>query len=118
MVEFANEFAPEHLEIIAKDPKEIAKKITSTGLVLVGPYTPVSASDYCLGTNHVLPTSGFGQIFSGLSVYDFIRRVNAVECSKEGLSKINNSIRILAESEKLPNHHLAVKGRLKIENSK
>ena len=118
MIEFANDFSPEHLEIITKDSMEVAKKITSAGLVLVGPYTPVSASDYCFGTNHVLPTSGFGQIFSELSVYDFIRKVNIVECSKDGLSKIKDSVKILAESEKLPNHYLAVKGRLNLEESK
>jgi histidinol dehydrogenase len=97
---------------------KVAKKITSAGLILVGQFTPVSASDYCLGTNHVLPTSGFGQIRSGLSVYDFVRRVNIVECSKAGLNKIKDSLKVLAESEKLPNHYLAVKGRLNLEESR
>ena len=118
MIRFANDFAPEHIEVITKDSMEVAKKVTSAGLVLVGPYTPVSASDYCLGTNHVLPTSGFGQIYSGLSVHDFIRRVNIVECSKDGLKKIKENVKILAESENLPNHYLAVKGRLNLEETK
>ena len=78
----------------------------------------MAASDYCFGTNHVLPTSGFGQISSGLSVYDFVRRVSIIECSKHGLSKTKDSVRILAESENLPNHYLAVKGRLDLEEKK
>ncbi|MEM2110301.1 MAG: histidinol dehydrogenase [Candidatus Bathyarchaeia archaeon] len=110
-VAFINEFAPEHLEIRTENAKDIAQKITSAGLILLGEYTPVSASDYCLGTNHVLPTGGFSRIFSGLSVLDFIKRVNVVECSKEGLLMIKNSIRTLAESEGLMNHTLAAEGR-------
>jgi len=116
--EFVNAFAPEHLEILTEKPMEVAEKITSAGLVLVGPYTPVSASDYCIGTNHVLPTSGFGHVYSGLSVLDFIRRVNIVECSEKELLKLKNNLRILAEAENLPNHFLAVEGRFKLEESK
>jgi len=116
--EFVNAFAPEHLEILTEKPMEVAEKITSAGLVLIGRYTPVSASDYCIGTNHVLPTSGFGHVYSGLSVLDFIRRVNIVECSEKGLLKLKNNLKILAEAENLPNHFLAVEGRFKLEESK
>ncbi len=108
---FVNGFAPEHLEVMTKDAWSVAEKIRSAGLILIGNYTPVSASDYCLGTNHVLPTGGFARIFSGLSVLDFVRRINIVECSESGLSKIRSNIEILAESEGLLNHALAVKGR-------
>ncbi len=109
--EFANAFAPEHLEVLVEKPVEAAEKVASAGLVLLGRYSPVSASDYCVGTNHVLPTGGFSRVFSGLSVLDFVRRVNLVECSREGLLKIKNSIEILAEVEDLPNHYRAVEGR-------
>jgi len=118
MVEFANAFAPEHLEIMVKSPVGVADKITSAGLVLIGPYTPVSASDYCIGTNHVLPTGGFGHIYPSLSVYDFIKRVNFVKCSRDGLLKLKDNVRVLAEAEKLPNHFLAVEGRFKLGESK
>jgi histidinol dehydrogenase len=117
-IEFVNTFAPEHLEILTKEPTEIAKKITSAGLVLMGQYAPVSASDYCIGTCSVLPTSGYGHVFSGLSVLDFIRRINFIECSKEGLQKLRKNIKILAEAENLPNHFLAVEGRFKLEKRK
>ena len=111
MVTLANVFAPEHLEIVTRNPLEIADKITSAGLILVGPYSPVALSDYGSGTNHVLPTGGFGSAFSGLSVLDFTRRVNIVESSKEGLLKLRNHVKVLTEAEKLPNHYKAVEAR-------
>jgi len=114
-IDLVNAFAPEHLEMITKESVEVAEKIVSAGLVLVGRYTPVSASDYCIGTCSVLPTSGYGHVFSGLSVLDFIKRINFVECSKEGLRRLKDKVKVLAEAEGLPNHYLAVEGRFKIE---
>ena len=72
-VEFINELAPEHLEIIATNARTVSKNIISAGLVLIGKYTPSSASDYCLGSNHVLPTSGFSKSRASLSVLDFCK---------------------------------------------
>jgi len=113
MVELANVFAPEHLEIITQDAQKIAEKITSAGVILLGPYSPVALSDYASGTNHVLPTAGFGHSFSGLSVLDFMRRVNIVESTKDGLQKVKDSIKVLTAAENLPNHYLAVEARFK-----
>jgi histidinol dehydrogenase len=110
-VKFINEFAPEHLEVVAEDAWNISKEITSAGLVLIGKYTPVSASDYCLGTIHVLPTKGFSRVYSGLSVLDFTRRFSVAECSREGLSRTRRVVKILGEGEGLTNHALAVEGR-------
>lgn len=112
-IAFINAFAPEHLEIMTKNPQEVFKRIESAGIILIGRYTPAAASDYGVGTNHVLPTSGYGHAYSGLSVFDFVRRINVVECSKEGLQKMETPVRILAESEGLPNHYLALKERIK-----
>ncbi len=114
-IEFANAFAPEHLEILTENPMEVADRIASAGLVLIGPYAPVSASDYCIGTNHVLPTSGFGHVFSGLSVLDFVKRISFVRCSRDGLAGLRGRVRVLAEAEGLPNHSLAVEGRFELE---
>ncbi len=111
MVSLANTFAPEHLEIVTRNPMEIAEKITSAGVILIGPYSPVALSDYGSGTNHVLPTGGFGGSFSGLSVFDFMRRVNIVESTKDGLQKVKDSIKVLTEAESLPNHYKAVEAR-------
>jgi histidinol dehydrogenase len=105
-----NRFAPEHLEVMTAEPKEIAEKLTA-GLILIGSYSPVALSDYGSGTNHVLPTGGFAQAFSGLSVLDFTRRVSIVESSKAGLEKVKDNIKVMAEAENLPNHYKAIQAR-------
>ena len=110
-VRAANDFAPEHLEIMTENAWEIAEKITSAGLVLVRENTPVAASDYCLGTIHVLPTGGFSHVYSSLSVLDFVKRFCIVEASKDRLMEDWRSVKALAESEDLMNHILAVEGR-------
>jgi histidinol dehydrogenase len=117
MVELANVFAPEHVEIMTRNPMEIADRITSAGIILIGPYSPVSLSDYGSGTNHVLPTGGFGHTFSGLSVLDFARRVSVVESSREGLLHLKNHVKVLTEAENLPNHYKAIEARIKDESS-
>jgi histidinol dehydrogenase len=111
MVELANAFAPEHLEIMTRSPREIVKKVTSAGLILIGPNSPVALSDYGSGTNHVLPTGGFAHAFSGLSALDFVRRVSVVDCSKDGLLGLKNHVKALTEAENLPNHYRAVEAR-------
>jgi histidinol dehydrogenase len=116
VVELANVFAPEHLEIITRNPMKIADRITSAGVILIGPYSPVSLSDYGSGTNHVLPTGGFGHAFSCLSVLDFARRVNIVESSREGLLKVKNHVKVLTEAENLPNHYKAIEARFENED--
>jgi len=110
-VELANVFAPEHVEIMTKNPEKIAEKITSAGLILIGSYSPVALSDYGSGTNHVLPTGGFGHTFSGLSALEFARRVIIVEGSKEGLQSVRERVKVMTEAENLPNHYEAVKAR-------
>ena len=116
LMTLANAFAPEHIEILTRCPIEIADKITTAGLILIGPYSPVSLSDYGSGTNHVLPTGGFAKVFSGLSALDFSRRVSVVECSRDGLLEFKNHIRVLTQAEGLPNHYKAVEARFEDEH--
>ena len=111
VIKLANVFAPEHVEIMAQNPLEIVDKVTSAGLILVGPYSPVSLSDYGSGTNHVLPTGGFAHAFSGLSALDFARRVSVVDCSKDGLLALKNHVKVMTEAENLPSHYKAVEVR-------
>src|SRR5919197_1264010 len=111
-IEFVNEFAPEHLEIMCKNADAIAKKIDSAGLILIGQYTPSSATDYSLGSNHVLPTLGFGKSRASLSVLDFVKIVNKVKVSRSGLAKVDRSIREITSAEGLLNHYEAVKARM------
>ncbi len=109
---FANKIAPEHIQIITKKPNNIAKQIKTAGLVLIGQNTPSAASDYLLGTNHILPTNRFGRSRGSLSVLDFLKIQTSVESSVLTLKKINKHIKILTESENLPNHYGAIRGRL------
>ena len=113
VIELANKIAPEHIELMVKGAKALSKKITGPGLVLIGNNTPSSASDYLLGTNHILPTNGFGRTRGGLSVLDFLKLQTVIETKKSDLSKISDNLKILTDAEGLPNHYKAVEMRLK-----
>ena len=113
MIKLANELAPEHLQIMTKNPQSIASKITSSGLILIGNETPSSASDYILGSNHILPTNGFGKTRGSLSVLDFIKIDTQVTATRASLSKISKYLDVFTKAEGLPNHYEAVRGRLK-----
>ncbi len=112
-IEFVNEIAPEHLQIMAKNESKIVKKITSAGLVLLGENTPSAASDYCLGSNHVLPTMGFGKSRTSLSILDFVRISNIVKSSKKEIKEIEPFVKIITQEEGLINHYKAVKERVR-----
>jgi histidinol dehydrogenase len=112
MINLANELAPEHLEIMTKNPRNFSSKITSSGLILLGHDTPSSASDYLLGSNHILPTNKFGKIRGSLSVLDFIKINTSVTSTKSSLKKISKHLDVITNAEGLPNHFEAVKGRL------
>ena len=112
MIGLANEIAPEHMELMVKNAKSLSKKITGAGLLLIGKNTPSSASDYLLGTNHILPTNGFGRTRGGLSVLDFLKIQTVIESKKSVLRKISKSLKVLTDAEDLPNHYKAVKRRL------
>jgi histidinol dehydrogenase len=112
IIEFINEFAPEHLEILASDEIEIIKGINNAGLILIGNDTPSSASDYCLGSNHVLPTYKFAKSRSSLSVLDFIKIVNTIEIDKQKLGQILPILKEITLMEGLSNHYNAANGRI------
>jgi len=112
VIEFANKLAPEHLEIITKNPENVAKKITAAGLILIGKNTPSSASDYLFGSNHIIPTNGFGRSRGSLGVLDYMKIRNKIESTKAALEKISDSMRAFTNAEGLPNHYEAVRSRL------
>ena len=95
---------------MAKDAKALSERLVA-GLILLGPYSPVPLSDYASGTNHVLPTGGFAKSFSGLSAIDYMRRVSIAECSREGLEKVRAQVKVLTDTENLPNHSKAINAR-------
>ena len=90
----------------------LSRKITGAGLLLIGKNTPSAASDYLLGTNHILPTNGFGRTRGGLSILDFSKLQTIVESKKSRLKEISDSLKALTDAEDLPNHYKAVKRRL------
>jgi len=112
-VAFVDALAPEHLEVMTADPWLVAGKVSSAGLVLVGPYTPASSTDYCMGANHVLPTGGYAKISPGITVLDYLKPVTVVESTRDGLQNVRNHVKALSDAEGLPNHGLAVEGRFR-----
>jgi histidinol dehydrogenase len=112
VIELANKIAPEHLELMVGNAKSLSKKITGAGLLLIGKNTPSAASDYILGTNHILPTNGFGRTRGGLSVLDFLKLQTVVESKKSTSKNMSDSLKALTDAEGLPNHYKAVKRRL------
>ncbi len=110
-VDFANEYAPEHLQLVCRDPFIVLNRIRHAGSIFLGPYAPVPAGDYASGTNHVLPTGRAARMFSGLSVDDFLKRPTFQYLSREGLRSIQGTVTTLAEAEGLLLHARAVRAR-------
>jgi len=109
----ADAYAAEHLEIMTADAPAVAARIRNAGAIFVGDYSPVSLGDYCAGSNHVLPTSGTALFSSGLNVTTFLRAVQEIEYSRQGLSEVRTHIEELAEAENLPSHGEAVSIRFR-----
>ena len=111
-VDFANDYAPEHLIIMTEDPENILKDIKNAGSIFLGELTPVAAGDYGSGTNHVLPTSKCARMYSGLSVDSFIKKPTVQRLSKEGVENLKDIVITLAEHEGLFAHAESFKKRL------
>lgn len=111
-IDFANDFAPEHLEIIVKDKEKVINKLNNFGALFIGEYSPEAAGDYCSGPNHVLPTGGVAKFRSGLSVMDFVKMPSVQELSKEGLSSLKDTIVKIANIEGLEGHRNSVEKRV------
>ena len=107
-----NLIAPEHLEINVKNYKKYLNKIYNVGSICNGKYTPMSLSDYTVGTNHILPTSGSAKFSSGLSINEFIKKISIVTLSKLGVEKIGNPAIKLSEYENLYAHTQSIKSRM------
>jgi len=118
IIDFANEYASEHLIVSMKDPWKIAERINAAGSIFIGNYSPESAGDYASGTNHTLPTSGWARSFSGLNVDAYMHKLTIQELSREGLEGIGEAIRTMALAEGLDAHAAAVETRLKKSSKK
>jgi histidinol dehydrogenase len=108
----ANLIAPEHLEIMVKDPLDYLPLVKNAGAVFLGTFTPEAMGDYLAGPNHVLPTMGFARFTSSLSAEKFLKKINFLKYSPSALKKEAKEVILLAETENLPFHAEAVKIRL------
>lgn len=110
-IEVSNEIAPEHLEILIKNPFKILKRIRNAGAVFLGHYSPVAVGDYAAGPSHVLPTSSTAKFFSGLSLSDFLKSSHIISYSKKALEDIRQPLEKMAEIEGLNKHLESIKAR-------
>jgi histidinol dehydrogenase len=110
-IRFTNEYAPEHLEILTADPFSTLNRIRNAGEILLGPYTPIPTSNYCLGLNAILPTGGFARSFSSVSVWDFLKRSGIGYLNREGYDRLGRTTATLADYEGFPAHALSIRKR-------
>lgn len=103
-IRFTNEYAPEHLEIMTKNPISVSKSIKNAGSIFLGNWTTKSAGDYATGANHILPTGGMAKMFPPLGIDSYGKWMQVQECTKEGLKNIKETIETIAEIEQLPAH--------------
>ena len=113
LVEVINKIAPEHLELNIKKYKNIINKVINAGSIFIGKYSTEAVGDYLAGTNHVLPTSGSAKFSSGLSVYDFYKRISYINLSKKGIETLGPSVITLANFEGLAGHAKSVELRIR-----
>jgi histidinol dehydrogenase len=110
--DIANAYAPEHLMLEIREPRQWVSSISTAGAVFLGHWSPESLGDYCSGPNHTLPTYGYARSYSGLSLEDFQRRITVQELTPSGLQGLGPTARILAGLEGLDAHAAAVTIRL------
>ncbi len=114
-VEFANELAPEHLEVCCENPMEYVGKLDNAGSVFLGNYSPEPLGDYFAGPNHVLPTSGTARFFSPLSVDSFIKKSSFIYYTEDALRQDAEDIIRFADTEGLTAHANSIKVRFDIK---
>ncbi len=112
-LEFANDYAPEHLELMVNRPRQVLRRVKNAGAIFVGPYSPVATGDFAVGPNHILPTGGGAKKRSGLSVLDFVRLPTFQTLTKRGLKRVAATAERLAKAEGLLGHAQSIRERLK-----
>lgn len=112
-IEIANTIAPEHIELMVKQPQKWAPAVRHAGAIFLGAYSTPPLGDYLAGPNHVLPTGGSARFFSPLGTYDFLKRTTVIQAEKRGLRALALNITRLARLEGLDDHARAVEARFK-----
>lgn len=110
-IQFVNDFAPEHLEVLVKEPMSVLGQILNAGEILLGPYTPITIGNFSLGINAILPTGGFAKTYSCVTVHDFLKRSSIGYLSKDGYNSIKDVARKFAECEGFTSHARAIINR-------
>lgn len=113
VMDFVNEYAPEHLILNTKNAESLASQVRNTGSVFIGPYSPESIGDYASGTNHTLPTNGFAKAYSGVSLESFQKFITFQSLTQEGLKNLGPVVETMAEAEDLIGHKQSISIRLK-----
>ena len=114
-IEFANELAPEHLEVCCENPMEYVGKLDNAGSVFLGNYSPEPLGDYFAGPNHVLPTSGTARFFSPLSVDSFVKKSSFIYYTEDALKNDAQDVIRFAETEGLTAHANSIKVRFNLD---
>ncbi|MFN8658784.1 MAG: histidinol dehydrogenase [Candidatus Obscuribacterales bacterium] len=115
-VDFTNEYAPEHLEILTQDPDATLKGIENAGSAFLGYYNPVATGDYATGINHVLPSCGWARQTSPVGVWTFMKRVQYSTVTKSGLDRLRPIVQTIATVEGLDAHRRSVEVRFEKQN--
>ncbi len=110
-IDFTNEYAPEHMEIMTQNPFDVLPDIKNAGEILLGEYTPITLCNFLLGPNAILPTGGFAKTYSSVSVFDFLKRSSVGYASKEGFERVREMANHFATVEGFDTHALAAKER-------
>ena len=108
-----DEYAPEHLELHLADPDAFAAQVRNAASIFLGATTPAVVGDYAAGANHVLPTGGLARAAGGLGLEAFLKPVQIVSATREGLEAMRETVAALAEAEGLPLHAAAVEARFR-----
>jgi histidinol dehydrogenase len=111
-IQFVNDYAPEHLEVLIKDPWSAVGSLEHVGEILLGENTPITLGNYCIGVNAILPTGSFAKSYSAVSVHDFLKRSGIGYVTRAGFDRLKDTAYTLADYEGFPAHAQAVKKRL------
>jgi len=116
--ELSNHIAPEHLEVMTEEPMNVLPMIKNAGAIFLGEWTPEALGDYSAGPNHTLPTGGTARFSSPLGVYDFVKRSNLLSFTKDGFSKLAETVKTIASVEGLNAHENTITIRERVRDGR
>ena len=110
-IEFVNQYAPEHVEVLTTDPFSALLKIKNAGEILLGQHAPITIGNFCLGVNAILPTGEFAHTFSCVTVFDYLKRTSIGYVTEQGYNELAPIAQTLAKYEGFPSHASAIAKR-------